>query len=108
MTAASASPGWEQVLAECEAAAAAAEALLNAKGELDAETIAAQSALDLWKLNMPPLPDELQDRARAVHRRQLDLQAKLVASMSMIEHQVRFATDGAQSSRKPQFLDRSV
>lgn len=102
-------PSWEQVLAECEAAAADAENLLRNKPGFDPAVVAERAAYDLWQLNLPPLPAELHDRARAVHERQLQLQAKLLAAMTILEHQVQLASDGSgHTTPEPIYLDRSA
>jgi hypothetical protein len=101
-------PTWEQVLAECEAAAADAEELLQAKAEFDPAQFATPSAVDLWQLSLPPLPVELHERAHAVHERQLRLQRELVSAMLVVDQHVQLASDGAQLPQRPVYLDRSA
>ncbi|HEY2042597.1 MAG TPA: hypothetical protein VGH11_07975 [Jatrophihabitans sp.] len=101
-------PSWEQVLAECEAAAAEAEELLQARNGFDFERFAAQRAVDLRQLNLPPLPAELRDRAKSVHERQLQLQTELVTAMTSVSNQLRLSSDGGPSDQHPMYLDRSA
>jgi hypothetical protein len=101
-------PGWEQVLADCEASAAEAEELLRSRSKIDPERFQVQREVDLWQLNLPPLPAELVGRARAVHERQLHLQAELVVAMTSVSNQLQLSSDGGPSGQQPLYLDRSA
>lgn len=98
-------PTWEQVLADCEAAAAAAEALLAGVPESDPEVVAARAEYDLWQLNLPPLPTELLDRAHAVHQRQQRLEAALRSAMMVIDQHRHLSSDGAESRPGAMYLN---
>jgi hypothetical protein len=101
---------WEAALAQCEATLAEAETLLHARPELpiDPATAIARSGIDLWQSNLPPLPAELLARARAVHNRQLRLQAELAAAMTVIDHHRQLSSDGVQTRPTAQYLDCSA
>jgi hypothetical protein len=105
---ASDAPTWESVLAQCEATASQAEELLRSRSRFDAERFAALTAVDLWQLDLGPLPSDLHDRARAVHRRQLSLQTELISAMTGIQHQIEMTSSSAQARQGSQFLDRTV
>ncbi len=98
-------PSWEDVLAQCEASAAHAQALLDNRPGLDPETIGQLMSLDLWKLSLSDLPPELLDRARAVHSRSLELQHRLVEGMRSIETQLELLAATETRSSTPRYLD---
>jgi hypothetical protein len=99
---------WESVLASCEASAAHAEALLADRGRFDPERFADLVTVDLWQLNLGPLPADLTDRARTVHQRQLHLQGELVAAMTAIHQQILISSASEQGRKAPQYLDCSA
>lgn len=114
---------WLEALEECEAAAADAEALLVGRQEpqlnalhsnglhsnaLDPTAALARSGVDLWQSNLPPLPPDLLSRARAVHARQLQLQAELASAMTVIDQHRQLSSDGAQSRPGAMYLDCSA
>jgi hypothetical protein len=100
-------PQWEDVLAECEATAAAAEQLLRNRAGLTADALWPPAALDLWGLALPPLPAALRERALAVHRRQQQLQADLAAELASIAYQIQLSSAAEPAAGPPRFLDRS-
>jgi hypothetical protein len=102
------SPRWEEVLAECEATAAAAERLLDHRAGLTADELWPPAALDLWQLGLPPLPAALRERALAVHRRQQQLQAELSAELTSLACQIQMSSASEPASGPPRFLDRSA
>jgi hypothetical protein len=99
---------WEDVLAHCEATAAAAEALLLSRNGLDVSRFEALTALDLWQLSLPPLPDHLLDRARSIHSRQFALQAKMVAAMTQLQQQIQLTESAEPFDYVARYLDRSA
>jgi hypothetical protein len=101
-------PSWESVLAACEETAAQAEALLADRGRFDPERFAGLVSVDLWSLNLGPLPSELADRARTVHQRQLHLQDELVSAMTAIQQQILLSSAAEQPRRSSHYLDRSA
>lgn len=101
-------PAWEDVLAQCEATAAAAEALLDSRNGVDISRFEALTAVDLWQLSLPRIPDSLLDRARAVHERQLALQADMIAAMMQVQQQIQMTESAEPYHEVARFLDRSA
>ncbi|UQX87947.1 hypothetical protein M6D93_16815 [Jatrophihabitans telluris] len=102
------SQDWTEVLARCEAAAAEAEALLDHRATFDPDRFAELTAVDLWSLSLPALPDELHERARAVHQRQLSLQADLIAAMTDVRHEIAMFAAAEPPPGPSRYLDRSA
>jgi hypothetical protein len=101
-------PSWEDVLANCEATADAAQALLDSRNGIDLERFAELAAVDLWQLSLPPLPQDLIERARSVHARQLKLQADLILAMGQVHRQILVTESAEPFDAVAHFLDRSA
>jgi hypothetical protein len=101
-------PTWEDVLDECEQAAAEAEALVRSRPGEPAIDVGA-SWLNLWQLNLPPLPADLMPRAQRVHSRHLQLQAAIVVAMHQLAQQDRLASNGVEkTARQSYYFDKSA
>jgi Na+/glutamate symporter len=99
---------WEEVLAECEHAAAEAEALLHA-GVGDVAAGIHGAWMPPIGLDLSSLPAELHDRARAIHHRQQRLQTELVAAMRLLEQRDVLSSGQGQTAPKQSILfDRSA
>lgn len=101
-------PDWSGVLAECEATAATAEQLLRSRGQFDQDAFAQLSELDLWRLDLGPLPTELLERALEVHRRQLALAAELVEATASVQLQIDMTSSTTQARKTSRFVDRTA
>jgi hypothetical protein len=101
-------PTWDEVLAECEAAAEAAEQLLASRFELGSRQPLALAELDLRQLNLPALPLELRDRAHAIHRRQLRLQEELLTAMGSVQREILMNSPDSALRQPSVFLDLSA
>jgi hypothetical protein len=99
---------WSGVLAECEATAAAAEQLLRSRSQFDPDAFAQLTELDLWRLDLGPLPTELLERAQDVHRRQVALAADLVDAMASVQLQIDMTSSTTQLRKTSRFVDRTA
>ena len=118
----SASPTWEEVLASFEQAADEAEALITpeitpeitpsgapgvAPGPNAPSPPVVAPAYDPWQLAMPPLPERLFARAKAVHARQTRLAGELETSMYVLRQHERIAGVGDEPPRAV-YVDRTA
>jgi hypothetical protein len=86
--AASAQPTWEEVLASFEATADAAESLLEPTAE--PVDLAGPVEYDPWQLALPPLPQDLHERARALQVRHEQRAARLQRASGALRRQEQF------------------
>jgi hypothetical protein len=96
---------WHDVLADCEAAAEHAETLLRERAGHDFDP-RQLGWIDFSQLSLPPLPDELLERAHAVHQRNKRLQAELADAMSGLQGRPLLAAGGARPGPRALYLDR--
>jgi hypothetical protein len=97
-------PTWDDVLSAFTAQAEAAQALLTS-GPNPVPVATGAVAFDGWQLSMPRMPDDVRDRALALHARQQELVEKLHAAMAAIRQQQNLL-DAPATARGPVFVDQ--
>jgi len=99
-----ATPTWHEVLSSFESNADHAEALVSGAATAVAPAVA---TYDVWTLPLSELPPDLHARARAMHRRQLQLMDRLQTSMLELQQQ-QLAATAASEPRASIYLDHRV
>jgi hypothetical protein len=102
-------PSWDDVIAECEATAAHAEALLRSRTHEPIRAMPPGRSLAELTANLGQPSREVIARAKALQDRHLRLQAELAGAMRDIGHQSQLSSDGnANTSATPLYIDRRV
>lgn len=102
-------PSWEDALAECEATAAHAEALLRSRNYEPPRAMPPGRSLAELTANLSDPSPAVIARAAALSKRHAALQIEIAAAMRSIEHQGQLSSDGGGVTlAKPLYIDRKV